>query len=88
MVGWEKRKTNPFPVAVFMLLVGCMQINTVETTDREGENQLDEAEDRVCDIGEAHFDTSKESHFSCLLKVFLSLYEVLRNYFSSLPMSL
>ena len=45
--GWRKGKTNPFPIAVFVLLVRGVQIYAVEPADGERHDDLDEPEDGV-----------------------------------------
>jgi len=63
--GRREGKTNPFPVAVFVLLVRFVQIHAVETADCEGHDYLHEAEDGVRDVGEGHFDAVEDTHFGC-----------------------
>jgi hypothetical protein len=58
-----------------MLLIRSMQINTIEAADRECEDELDEAEDGVRDVGEGHFEAFEEAHFcgvACLSSCLLS----------------
>ena len=49
-----------------MLLVRSLQIHAIEATNREREDELDEAEDGVCDVGEGHFEAFEDAHFGCL----------------------
>jgi len=41
---------GPFPIGIFMLLVGFIQIHAIEPTNRQRKDDLDEAEDRVRDV--------------------------------------
>jgi hypothetical protein len=42
-----ERETNPFSIAVLVLLVRAIQIHAIESADGEREDDLDEAEDGV-----------------------------------------
>jgi len=41
---------GPFPISIFMLLVGFIQIHAIEPTNRQREDNLNESEDRVGDV--------------------------------------
>jgi hypothetical protein len=64
-----------------VLLVRGIQINTIETADHESRDELEEAEDAVCDVGKGHFETVAESHLgvcSVSFRYLLKLVFVLR----------
>lgn len=48
--GGGGEETNPFPICVLVLLVRGAEINAVQSTDCEREDQLDEPEDAVRDV--------------------------------------
>ena len=64
--GGGEGKTNPFPVAVFVLLVRFVEIHAVQTADCECHDYLHEAEDGVRNVGEGHLDAVEDTHFVCL----------------------
>lgn len=49
-----------------MLPVRGVQIHAIETADCEREDELEEAEDGVGDVGEGHFEAFEETHGDCL----------------------
>ena len=56
------RQANPFPIAVFVLLVRGGEVHAVETAHRQREDELDEAEDGVCDVRGRHSEVAQEAH--------------------------
>jgi len=64
--GGDDFGVDPFPVAVFIFSVCSVEVDAIETADCEGEDELEEAEDGVCDVGEGHFEAVVDTHGSCL----------------------
>jgi hypothetical protein len=58
-------ETNPFPIAVLVFLVRAIQIHAIQSADSEREDDLDESEDGVQDVGEGHFGAVEDAHFVC-----------------------
>lgn len=65
----------PFPIRVLVRLVRMVQVDAIQTADSEREDELEEAEDGVCDPGEGHFEAFDDSHFACCAALSLFLDE-------------
>jgi hypothetical protein len=63
----NKEKTNPFAVARDVVLVRVVQVSSIQTADREGENHLYEAEHGVEDVVESHLAATEETHLDWML---------------------
>jgi hypothetical protein len=46
-----------------------VQVYAVETADCEGENELNEAVDRMRDVPEGHFAASEDTHFVLVVMI-------------------
>lgn len=64
---WEWGGTYPFAVAVLVLAVCFVDVCSVETDDCEGEHQLAEAEDCMCDVASGHLETVHDAHLAQIL---------------------
>ena len=71
--SWGRRGgLYPFPIAVFILLPCFVEVLCVEPDDCKGENKLQEAEDKVGDVGygEARAAAVSYSHFVVTISVY------------------
>ncbi len=65
VVEGRRGRTYPFPVAVFAFSICFVQVDAIEATDCEREDELDKAEDGMGDISHSHLAAANETHFAC-----------------------
>ena len=61
------RKTYPFPIAVLVLFIRLVEIDAIQSADCQRQDELNESEDRVRDVANAHFDAVEDAHLVLLL---------------------
>ncbi len=66
MTGERRRgRTYPFPIAIFAFSICFVQVDAIETTDCEREDELEKAENGMGDISHGDLTAADKSHFAC-----------------------